>query len=280
VIRFSASLVVVAVGLLIAGVVTSKLLLVYLAIGVSGLALLALIVATVLNWQELFANPDTAAASLAALPEPVPAQISAPATVGSAASKKPGPSLAGYLPTRDPWESPGDLIPPQPSKPPAEDPSKQPRAPAEAATPAAPGPPPISKAPTTAPESSSPEESPAPEASSGPKASSDPEASRASASPAESPAPSAPADAPPSDASEDRQHAQTEQPPAAPSAEPDPQLEVTVVPGVPRYHNARCILIRFMGEDDLEKMTVAAARDAGCTPCRACLPEQPQKSPE
>ena len=41
-IRFSASLVVVAVGLLIAGVVTSRLMLVYIAIGVSGLALLAL----------------------------------------------------------------------------------------------------------------------------------------------------------------------------------------------------------------------------------------------
>ena len=41
-IRFSAFLVVVAVGLLIAGVVTSKLLFVYIAIGVSGVALLAL----------------------------------------------------------------------------------------------------------------------------------------------------------------------------------------------------------------------------------------------
>jgi hypothetical protein len=53
----------------------------------------------------------------------------------------------------------------------------------------------------------------------------------------------------------------------------DPALEVTTVPGVPRYHDARCILIRFMGEDDLEKMTLAAATQAGCTPCRACLPE-------
>jgi hypothetical protein len=33
-----------------------------------------------------------------------------------------------------------------------------------------------------------------------------------------------------------------------------------------------------MGENDLEKMTLAAARDAGCTPCRACLPDQPQQS--
>ncbi len=63
-------------------------------------------------------------------------------------------------------------------------------------------------------------------------------------------------------------------------AAPDPNLEVTVVPGVPRYHNARCILIRFMGENDLDKMTRAAARGAGCTPCRACLPDQPEKSAE
>jgi hypothetical protein len=55
---------------------------------------------------------------------------------------------------------------------------------------------------------------------------------------------------------------------------PDPTREVTIVPGVPRYHDARCILIRFMGEDDLEKTTLAAAVDVGCTPCRACLPEQ------
>jgi hypothetical protein len=64
-----------------------------------------------------------------------------------------------------------------------------------------------------------------------------------------------------------------------PPADPEPEVldlsrEVTVVPGVPRYHNATCILIRFMGEKDLEKMTMAAARDNGCTPCRACLPDQ------
>jgi hypothetical protein len=53
-----------------------------------------------------------------------------------------------------------------------------------------------------------------------------------------------------------------------------------VVPGVPRYHSAQCILIRFMGEDDLEKMTVATASSAGCTPCRACLPDQPDHSAE
>ncbi len=51
--------------------------------------------------------------------------------------------------------------------------------------------------------------------------------------------------------------------------------EVTVVPGVPRYHNAQCILIRFMGDGDLERMPLGAAQEAGCTPCRACLPNSP-----
>jgi hypothetical protein len=65
-----------------------------------------------------------------------------------------------------------------------------------------------------------------------------------------------------------------------PSATADLQREVTVVPGVPRYHKAHCILIRFMGENDLDKMTLGAAREAGCTPCRACLPDQPGTNPE
>ena len=59
-IRFSAFLVVVAVGLLVAGVVTSKLLLVYIAIGVSGVALLALGVGAAVNWRELTGKPGTA----------------------------------------------------------------------------------------------------------------------------------------------------------------------------------------------------------------------------
>jgi hypothetical protein len=49
--------------------------------------------------------------------------------------------------------------------------------------------------------------------------------------------------------------------------------DVTVVPGVPRFHRSDCILIRFMGEGDLQRMPVERAREAGCTPCRACQPE-------
>ena len=51
--------------------------------------------------------------------------------------------------------------------------------------------------------------------------------------------------------------------------------QVTVVPGVPRYHEQNCILIRFMADDDMQKMTVSEAAEAGCTPCRACQPDEP-----
>ena len=49
--------------------------------------------------------------------------------------------------------------------------------------------------------------------------------------------------------------------------------DVTVVPGVPRFHRSECILIRFMGDNDLQRMPAEQARQAGCTPCRACQPD-------
>jgi hypothetical protein len=48
---------------------------------------------------------------------------------------------------------------------------------------------------------------------------------------------------------------------------------VTVVRGVPRFHEEDCVLIRFMPEGDTQKLPVAEARAAGCTPCAACQPE-------
>jgi len=60
--------------------------------------------------------------------------------------------------------------------------------------------------------------------------------------------------------------------PVSAAAKPAGQA-VTVVPGVPRYHRSDCILIRFMGDNDLQKMPVEAAREAGCMPCRACQPD-------
>jgi hypothetical protein len=64
------------------------------------------------------------------------------------------------------------------------------------------------------------------------------------------------------------------EPPATGEGEAAPGSDlVTVVPGVPRYHRSDCVLIRFMPEGDVHKQSVAAARDAGCTPCAACQPE-------
>ena len=51
-------------------------------------------------------------------------------------------------------------------------------------------------------------------------------------------------------------------------------IDVTVVPGVARYHRSGCILIRFLGTDDLEVMPRQQAEDAGFVPCRACQPDE------
>ncbi|HEX2745099.1 MAG TPA: hypothetical protein VHN16_11940, partial [Streptosporangiaceae bacterium] len=83
-IRFSAFLVVVAVGLLVAGVVTSKLMLVYLAIAVSGVALLALGIGAAVKRRELFGYPQAAPSDVGAQ-EPVPVLVpQAPTAFGSA----------------------------------------------------------------------------------------------------------------------------------------------------------------------------------------------------
>jgi hypothetical protein len=61
------------------------------------------------------------------------------------------------------------------------------------------------------------------------------------------------------------------------AAEPDESTPgtslVTVIRGVPRFHQEDCVLIRFMPEGDTQKLPVAEAREAGCTPCAACQPE-------
>jgi hypothetical protein len=54
VIRFSAVLVAVAIGVLVGGIATSRLLLVYIAIAVSAVALVALAIGVVLKREELF----------------------------------------------------------------------------------------------------------------------------------------------------------------------------------------------------------------------------------
>jgi hypothetical protein len=377
VIRFSAFLVAVALGLLVAGVVTSKLMLVYVAIGVSGVALLALGVGALLKRNELFGQPKPAEPELArpepaaaaglpsARPQPqvAPWEAAVPAaSAWSAAAGQSAPSRAGYLPADQPLRpqplptQPVNVQPaafPFPAERPAERPADTPRRPA-AFTPQPPAAPPsrIPGGPTPAPgtwewpadapatqplremrhpassvpaapqaataapeavepsqvtESSqvaesqdqpaTPDEAPArderpaedeiaaqdqrreeqePPAESQPSADQQTQQLPVAASAAAEPAP-APSDAAPASSS-------TPEPAPSP-AEPRPaavdlQREVTVVPGVPRYHNPQCLLIRFMGENDLAKMTRGAARAAGCTPCRACLPDQREENSE
>jgi hypothetical protein len=48
---------------------------------------------------------------------------------------------------------------------------------------------------------------------------------------------------------------------------------VTVIPGVPRYHDPDCILIRFMDDADIARKSIPEAQAANCTPCAACQPE-------
>ncbi len=63
-------------------------------------------------------------------------------------------------------------------------------------------------------------------------------------------------------------------PPSGAPGRRGPGTEVTIVPGITRYHRGECILIRFLSQEDLETMTLAAAEEAGCVPCKACRPEQ------
>ena len=50
--------------------------------------------------------------------------------------------------------------------------------------------------------------------------------------------------------------------------------QVTVVPGIARYHRTGCILIRFLGPEDLETMSRQAAESSDFVPCKACKPDQ------
>lgn len=60
-------------------------------------------------------------------------------------------------------------------------------------------------------------------------------------------------------------------------AEPRSALndEVTIVPGVARYHRRGCLLIRFLGDGDMETMTRREAEAAGSVPCKACQAAEP-----
>ena len=61
--------------------------------------------------------------------------------------------------------------------------------------------------------------------------------------------------------------------PAAKKAEPTGE-SVRVVPGIARYHNADCLLIRFLADEDLEIISRATAAAEGYMACKACKPDQ------
>ena len=333
-IRFSASLVVVAIGLLVGGVVTSKLVLVYLAIAVSVTALVALGVGVVLKRAELFGEPAPGLAqpgfgSQAAAGEPGIAGQQGLAGQRFAGQQAPA---GGGMPAG----AAGQGYPPPPSSQPRVDVLPPAAEPAGAAAPAnwfdrmpkpaspdedVPAEPPtrvegpVPAEPPTRVESAVAATRAEPVIPAGPAGKTGKAAARladddtAAVSPAAvSPKPGEadgkaggpPADdhaagggAPasedadregaPADASAQATPAEAAAPEAAPSAGGGrarnvpggkrTSQQVTVVPGVPRYHRANCILIRFMGDDDLQRMSLAAATDAGCTPCRACQPD-------
>ncbi|HWG02179.1 MAG TPA: hypothetical protein VG164_10095 [Trebonia sp.] len=337
-IRFSAALVVVAIGILVAGIATSKLALVYVAIILSAVALVALAIGVVLKRDELFADAEQqvgvaagAAAQQSALvgqPESgrgettaygwganaqgwqQPGQESAPAGATGAPRRADlsqtrtdlAQTRADMTALREQPGQPGgpdlsktrsDLTPPAETpaarkavQPPWEPPSgaswfdRQRNAEDAASTPAE-GSVPAADEP---PAGSEPEAKPAPPraddavpaktAAGG--AAADDSRDTADASDTDTPDPETAAiDAAKAEtASAETASAETADAgsPAPPKAADAPSGEhmVTVVPGVPRYHAANCILIRFMADDDLQRMTLDEAEEAGCTACRAC----------
>jgi len=100
------------------------------------------------------------------------------------------------------------------------------------------------------------------------------EPNRATVASAAGPAAGTPADADRSEQSADADRPDPgQQAPTGESSAADDSMQVSVVPGITRYHRGDCLLIRFLSADDLEVMTIRAATDSGCVPCKACKPD-------
>lgn len=232
-IRFSASLVVVALGLLVAGGVTSKLPLVYVAIAVSAIALVLLIIGAILNPGELRASSpaevpgDRLDAASGGRPGRVPADDREEAAPG-----RPD-SVAAGLPGDDLTRRPDRLV----AGARADDPGMHGEAPMARPDAAA-----VASTADTA-------------ATADTK---DPGDIAGHTGPSDNSSPGYTGKVKDTGGVEDLADTRSADQP------------VTVVPGVPRYHRSDCILIRFMGDSDLQKMPVEAAKKNGCTPCRAC----------
>ena len=230
-IRFSASLVVVALGLLVAGGVTSKLLLVYLAIAVSAIALVFLIIGAILNRGELRAS-SPAEAPGDRLDEASTGRLDrAPADDREEAGPGRPDSVAVGVDTRSPehTRSPSGITTPDHTD--------------------------SASDTSSAVDTGGPEDTGEHRRHRGHRERQGHRRRRQARRP------------------EDTGNAKDTGGTGGPEDLADTRSAdqpVTVVPGVPRYHRSDCILIRFMGESDLQKMPVEAARENGCTPCRAC----------
>jgi hypothetical protein len=346
VIRFSAVLVAVAIGVLVGGIATSKLSLVYLAIVVSAAALVALGIGVVLKREELFGNrpglvPAGAGASPAfpvgpagqdrasqdrtgapVPPGPVVPAAAEPGVAGVAAPTVPSPVIAAAAstdlftprpaPARPaswaplPWDVPADGQPapsaeattpapsewfdwpgqpagdPAPAAPPEVEDEEAPELGLPAAEPPTQAAPVLSEAAVTraTPAATVPVDGtvPAGEISSADEAAHAYEA--ADADPAEPAAaevtavasgePAVEADDPASASADEDEDADLDADAAPASA----AGLVALIRGVPRYHQPECVLIRFMSDEDIQKMPVSEARAAGCTPCSACQPAE------
>ena len=247
-IRFSASLVVVALGLLVAGGVTSKLLLVYVAIAVSAIALVFLIIGAILNRGELRAS-SPAEAPGDRLDEASAGRLDrAPADDRGEAGPGRPDSVAAGVPGDDLTRRPDRLV----AGARGDDPvmhGEVPMARPDAATAA-------TAADTTS------------------VAATTSVADTTSTADTEDPGDIADHTGPSDNSSPgDTENLKDTGGTGGVEDLADTQSAdqpVTVVPGVPRYHRSDCILIRFMGDSDLQKMPVEAAKENGCTPCRAC----------
>ena len=225
-IRFSASLVVVALGLLVAGGVTSKLLLVYVAIAVSAIALVFLIIGAILNRGELRAS-SPAEAPGDRLDEASTGRLDrAPADDREEAGPGRPDSVAVGVDTRSPehTRSPSGITTPDHTDS-ASDTS--------------------SAVDTGGPEDTG--------GAGGPEDTGNAKDTGGTGGPRTPGTPRTPG------SSEDTGTKGTGGPEDLADTQSADQ-PVTVVPGVPRYHRSDCILIRFMGDSDLQKMPVEAAR--------------------
>jgi hypothetical protein len=233
VIRFSASLVVVALGLLVAGGVTSKLLLVYVAIAVSAIALVFLIIGAILNRGELRAS-SPAEAPGDRLDEATAGRLDrAPADDREEVGPGRPDSVAAGARGDDLTRRPDRLV----AGARGDDPGMHGEAPMtrpDAATAATAATVADTKDPGDIADHTGPSDNSSPGDTENVK-------DTGGTGGVEDLADTQPADQP-----------------------------VTVVPGVPRYHRSDCILIRFLGDTDLQKMPVEAAKKNGCAPCRAC----------